>query len=63
MLKNNNKIYYKKSFHDLGKLNWKIKTKEKIIITMILWKKRIKFHKAKETLLTNSLSPYKLILN
>ena len=29
MLKNNNKIYYKKSFHDLEKLNCKIKTKEK----------------------------------
>ena len=43
--------------------NLEIKTKEKIILTMTSWKKRINYcHKTIEILLTNSLSPYKLIL-
>ena len=65
LLKNKNKIINKsKSSNDLENLNCKIKTKEKIILTMTSWKKRIKYcHKTIEILLTNSLPPYKLILN
>ena len=44
--------------------NLEIKTKEKIILTMTSWKKRINHcHKTIEILLTNSLPSYKLILN
>ena len=65
MLKKKNKIINnKKSSINLENLNCKIKTKEKIILTMTSWKKRIKYcHKTIEILLTNSLPPYKLILN
>jgi len=45
-------------------LNCKIKLKERIIVTMTSWKKRIlTCKKTIELLLTNSLPPYKLILN
>ena len=64
MLKKKNKIINNKKSSNLENLNCKIKTKEKIILTMTSWKKRIKYcHKTIEILLTNSLPPYKLILN
>ncbi len=65
MLKKKKKIINnKKSSNHLENLNCKIKTKEKIILTMKSWKKRINYcHKSIEILLTNSLPPYKLILN
>ena len=45
-------------------LNCKINIKERIILTMTSWKKRINHCKTTiELLLTNSLPPYKLILN
>ena len=42
----------------------KVKLKEKIILTMTSWKRRIsKCHKSIERLLKNTIKPYKLILN